>query len=554
MKQGPLLSNFTFQIKWYNIYAVCFLLVMMLLAGKGNAQKTTTYSTAGTYTFVPPCDVTSITVQAWGAGGGGGYARTANGAAGGGGGGGAYASSVVAVTPGVAYTITVGAGGAGAVNNGSPSENGNNSTFNTTILVAAGGFAGASSTTISAAAPGGGGTVAASTGTTRFAGGQGATGIAGTAVNAGGGGGGGSAGTAVAGNFTVPTVSVNGAAAVAGGGAGGNGLRDADGNPGNAPGAGGAGAHRATGNNVGGDGADGRVVITYTSVFTNYCQSVPLNQGLNDGISQVIFNTINNSTTTNAGTEYTDFGCTLNTNVERGLTYLLSVYINTGGNNTRTQRAWIDWNQDGDFADAGETFNLASLTNVVNGLNTINIAIPVTATLGPTKMRITSSSSANPNSCDNQNFSGQVEDYRITVLAPVSCTGTPTPGTITISAASGAPNSVFTLTASGYSIGTGITYQWQSAPAAIGPWANIGGATNVPTQNITASASPGNTTFYRLLVTCTASALSAGSNSVNFVTSSATTNIPTNGSTINIACGTNTTLYDNGGAAGELCK
>lgn len=551
MKETILLNYSVYQRKYY----ICFffLLLQMMNAGSGNAQvRTATFNAAGTYTFVPPCGVTSITVEAWGAGGGGGYARVASGAAGGGGGGGAYASSVVTVTPGTAYTLVVGAGGIGAVNNGSLAENGANSAFNTNVVVAAGGSAGASSSTNTAAVPGLGGTVAASVGTTRFAGGQGATGIAGTAVNAGGGGGGGGAGTGAAGNFTVATVSVAGATAVAGGGAGGNGVRDLDGGAGNSPGAGGAGAHRiSSGNHIGGDGADGKIVITYNSALLSYCQSVPLNQALNDGISRVIFNTIDNSSTTNAGTEYSDYSCALNTNVERGLTYLLSVYINTGGNNTRTQRAWIDWNQDGDFADAGETFNLAALTNIAGGLTTVSIPVPVTATLGATKMRIGSSSSANPNSCDNQNFSGEVEDYKITVLAPVNCTGTPTAGTITISAASGAPGTTFTLTASGYSVGTGITYQWQSGPAAVGPWTNIGGATSVPSQNITATTTPGVTTFYRLLVTCTPSANNAGSNAVSFATSSATNTIPTNLTTTNITCGTNFTLYDNGGAGGN---
>lgn len=548
---GPILKPITY---WERpgLKRIAFCLLLLFAIASVNTleaqTRTVTINTAGAYTWTAPCDVTSVTVQAWGAGGGGGYGRSASGAAGGGGGGGAYVTSILTVTPGLTYSIVVGGGGLGGINNGSPSENGGNSSFNSNTIVAAGGSAGNGSSSNGAAAPGIGGTVNASTGTTRYAGGFGATGIAGTGGTAGGGGGGGSAGTAVAGNFTTATVSLAGAAAVAGGGGGGNGTSGGDGSDGNFPGGGGGGGHRlGGGNQTGGNGADGKIIITFNSAFNAYCTSVPNNTGLNDGISRVVFNTIDNSSTTNAGTEYTNYGCTLNTDVERGLSYSLNVYINTGGNNTRTQRAWIDWNQDGDFDDAGESFSLATLTNVTNGLTTVTIPVPVTATLGTTKMRVISSSTTNPNSCDNLNFSGEVEDYKITVTVPTNCTGTPTAGTITISAATGAPGSTFTLTATGYTIGTGISYQWQIANAAAGPWANIAGATTVPSQVITAVGTASTVRYYRLLVTCTPSSGTANSNDVTFTTTSTTAyNIPVSGTTT-IPCGTNALLYDNSG-------
>ena len=74
------------------------------------AQTTVTLSTAGTTPWTAPANVTSVTVRAWGGGGSGG---TRNGGGAGGGGGGAFAgNAAVAVVPGTAYTITVGAGGA----------------------------------------------------------------------------------------------------------------------------------------------------------------------------------------------------------------------------------------------------------------------------------------------------------------------------------------------------------------------------------------------------------------------------------------------------------
>ncbi len=45
----------------------------------------------------------------------------------------------------------------------------------------------------------------------------------------------------------------------------------------------------------------------------------------------------------------------------------LSVNLNTDGNYTTYSYVWIDWNQDSDFEDAGEEYDLGSATNTPNG-------------------------------------------------------------------------------------------------------------------------------------------------------------------------------------------
>ncbi len=129
---------------------------------------------------------------------------------------------------------------------------------------------------------------------------------------------------------------------------------------------------------------------------------------------------------------------------------------------------------------------------------------------------------------------------------PVACAGTPNAGTSTISSTSGCSGSSITLNATGLSTGTGISYQWQSAPAAGGPWTNITGATTASTTQTTTTG----TTFYRIRTLCSSSGLSNNSNSVSYVGSSCTsTNVPTTGNnTVN--CGSSTLLYDSGGSAG----
>jgi hypothetical protein len=129
---------------------------------------------------------------------------------------------------------------------------------------------------------------------------------------------------------------------------------------------------------------------------------------------------------------------------------------------------------------------------------------------------------------------------------PPVCAGVPNNGTASASVTTACVGSSVTLSGSGLTAATGITYQWQSGPSATGPWTNIAGATG---QNATITASTG-TTFYRVVSTCTFSASASNSNvvTVNGVACSSL-NVPQSGFNLN-PCGNNTFLYDNGGAAG----
>ena len=130
-------------------------------------------------------------------------------------------------------------------------------------------------------------------------------------------------------------------------------------------------------------------------------------------------------------------------------------------------------------------------------------------------------------------------------LAP--CSGTPNSGTASISLASGC-NSVsnnFTLSATGLSTGSDITYQWQSSANGTTGWTNIAGATSATYNAIGVST----TTYYRMLTTCTNSSSSNNSNVISY-TAINCTNVPQTGFNL-ISCGTNTNLFDNGGATGD---
>lgn len=213
-----------------------------------------TYNTPGTYTWICPPGVTSVTVECWGGGGRGGERTTGNNVALAGGGGGAYSRSVISVTPGASYTINVAAGS-------SSTSAGGDSWFGSSSTVMA---KGGNSVANNSNTPGIGGLASASIGTFRYNGGNGATGTGGSF----GGGGGSSAGTNLPGQFTNSTTNQrNGATAPVGGGSGGNGAASGTtGIAGTAPGGGGGGGFRALNNTTQnpGTGADGQVMIDWT--------------------------------------------------------------------------------------------------------------------------------------------------------------------------------------------------------------------------------------------------------------------------------------------------
>ncbi len=133
------------------------------------------------------------------------------------------------------------------------------------------------------------------------------------------------------------------------------------------------------------------------------------------GVRRVRFNTIDNAT--NGNPAYMDYTA-ISTTVAAFSNHALRVNVNTGGNYTVYGYAWIDWNDDGDFVDAGEDYDLGSATNVTNGLTSlspVNINIPNTP--GTLRMRVRIGYGAVPTPCGNHNWS-ETEDYTIIVTGP----------------------------------------------------------------------------------------------------------------------------------------
>lgn len=241
-----------------------------------------TFTTSGS--FLVPAGVTSIQVEAWGAGGsGGGFNNNSAFGSSDGGGGGAYSRSLMTVTPGASYNYTVGAGGgsvapapwasAFGVNGGASSFTG------PTTVLAEGGWGGMPSFPNACCGPfynqfGGwdpnnsrGGLASNGIGDFKLSGGSGGFGFVDNAIASVGGGGGSSAGTTIDGNdgangFNCAGCTSSGGANPGGGGAGGSGAQSGGGGTGISPGGGGGGVGASF---VSGAGAGGQIRITYSA-------------------------------------------------------------------------------------------------------------------------------------------------------------------------------------------------------------------------------------------------------------------------------------------------
>lgn len=81
--------------------------------------------------------------------------------------------------------------------------------------------------------------------------------------------------------------------------------------------------------------------------------------------------------------------------------------------------AWIDWNQNGDFTDAGEQYTVASNVGT-NGPHEIIITPPAGALNGNTRMRVMNDwDNATPDPCRSATY-GEAEDYTVNVSGGVT--------------------------------------------------------------------------------------------------------------------------------------
>ncbi|MBC7696449.1 MAG: T9SS type A sorting domain-containing protein [Burkholderiales bacterium] len=228
-----------------------FLLFLFSISCFISLAQTTTVTLTASGTFIPPCGVSTITVECWGGGGGGGGGFTGNADGGGGGGGGGFTiNTSVGVISGTSYNYTVGTGGTGGGSQSTGVKGGTTTAvFGTTTVTATGGNGGTGATSSTGTFNGGTG------GTGTFTGGTGGNG---TGSNSGGGGeGASSSANGVSGSLQA------GGSSAGNGGDGPVGFTSNTGSPGSNGNAPGGGASGGTETEIGGTGGRGEIRISY---------------------------------------------------------------------------------------------------------------------------------------------------------------------------------------------------------------------------------------------------------------------------------------------------
>jgi subtilisin-like proprotein convertase family protein len=186
---------------------------------------------------------------------------------------------------------------------------------------------------------------------------------------------------------------------------------------------------------------------------------------LGDAITRVSIpgTTLNNASTCSTP-PFTYYSNVAAPSLIAGGTYTVNVSMGTDLN--QYARIWVDWNQDGDFADAGEAAG-ASVGNAgANGTAAIVITVPPTALIGTTRMRVRGGDDVAilaTQSCGASSSTyGEAEDYNVTIAPCVQGTFTTQPAAATATCGG---NATFTVAASG-SLPT-YTWQFRTGPTAI---------------------------------------------------------------------------------------
>ncbi|MCH2021621.1 MAG: GEVED domain-containing protein [Saprospiraceae bacterium] len=155
----------------------------------------------------------------------------------------------------------------------------------------------------------------------------------------------------------------------------------------------------------------------YTVRAKEYCNSSG-NMNYNTAITYVEFSDI--SKISSKTQPYSDYTVTDTAHVIVSNSYDLTVNINTDGNVVIYSKVWVDWNQDADFDDIGEEYDLGQAQNTTNGitsLSPLSIVVPSNAAIGTTRMRVSCKYNSLPTACMT-GVDGEVEDYSIAVENP----------------------------------------------------------------------------------------------------------------------------------------
>ena len=151
------------------------------------------------------------------------------------------------------------------------------------------------------------------------------------------------------------------------------------------------------------------IEVTTPSSGLNYCATKGKNVG-DEWLNKVQLESINNESGANAG--YHDFTAI---STVLGMGNSVTIIMTPAWSGTTYDEGysvWIDYNQDGDFDDAGEQVytHVKTKDTSVSGSFTVSTS----ATEGPTRMRVSMKYGGIPTACEEFGY-GEVEDYTVDI-------------------------------------------------------------------------------------------------------------------------------------------
>ncbi|MDI1256472.1 MAG: GEVED domain-containing protein [Flavobacterium sp.] len=238
--------------------------------------------------------------------------------------------------------------------------------------------------------------------------------------------------------------------------------------------------------------------VSSASFRTGYCVPTYSNgPGTTDQIANVTLGTLNNNSGASTSPYYTFYSALTVPSITEGTTNNVSVTF--GSDSSQFAAVWIDFNQNLVF-EASEGF-VSAVNAGSSGTTVIPVNVPYGVVPGNTRMRVrggndTALTTAQACGASSNGF-GETEDYIVSLVASVACTGTPDPGNTTTPDDTLCLGTQFTLSTQNATSGSGVTYQWESADDSAFT-INVVSLGTLATQQVTMAA----TSYYRVGVTC----------------------------------------------------
>lgn len=172
----------------------------------------------------------------------------------------------------------------------------------------------------------------------------------------------------------------------------------------------------------GNTGTSNPVQVTMNTWINCYCAPTYSSGGATDMVAQVTLGTLSQATVGNVSPYYYNYTTTQNAVPDLTQGFNSNLSLTFGSDANQYNGVWVDFDQDGTF-ETSEFFT--SGTNAgSSGTVTVVIAVPGTATLGNTRLRIRGGDDTQPTSAQACGASassyGQAQDYFVNIVAATS--------------------------------------------------------------------------------------------------------------------------------------